>query len=555
MNLVLTALLISIVSFEKDPVSEILQGNWKLVGTLPSVPVGQDSVLVLMETNGEAGDWNVLATGISAFKGTKVKAKKLSTDILELSLHGPVPLECVFKLPQVRVNQVPGAFNLRGKWFPCVLEKSTVKTLDGTKLEQPSPGSDQVEKMIKANTHAEKIQILREIVRQYHASPAVLVASGLLVENFVKDSVEKDLNAIVEIFEKTIQEYPIQLGVESVKIQALSMCKKKWHPEIAAQLLENIKLHIGQNQNSSVQRAILKMESSIYPLVGKPELGQQSEEKLETVERELDAAFDQSSVPFPVENKTLGGFSPKNPAVLELFTGAQCPPCVAAEVAFDALNKSYVQGDLVLLQYHLHIPAPDRLTNAYSETRARYYGINSTPKVFINGEEGLSVGGPKGVGKASFDSLCKSLENYSRKKEQAAIRIELTVLTQGAAISVGVKYQGVSEYRRCLLRLMLVEETVRYPGGNGQRLHHQVVRGSIGDPKGFGLSGTQGQETVRFNIVETRKQIEKYWEDFQTRRPFLDDERPQILEKLRIVAMIQDIESKEIIQAARISIK
>ena len=204
MNLVLTALLISIVSFEKDPVSEILQGNWKLVGTLPSVPVGQDSVLVLMETNGEAGDWNVLATGISAFKGTKVKAKKLSTDILELSLHGPVPLECVFKLPQVRVNQVPGAFNLRGKWFPCVLEKSTVKTLDGTKLEQPSPGSDQVEKMIKANTHAEKIQILREIARQYHASPAVLVASGLLVENFVKDSVEKDLNAIVEIFEKTI---------------------------------------------------------------------------------------------------------------------------------------------------------------------------------------------------------------------------------------------------------------------------------------------------------------------------------------------------------------
>src|SRR5262249_62055129 len=34
-----------------------------------------------------------------------------------------------------------------------------------------------------------------------------------------------------------------------------------------------------------------------------------------------------------------------NRAVLvELFTGAQCPPCVAADLAFDALGKTYQPG-------------------------------------------------------------------------------------------------------------------------------------------------------------------------------------------------------------------
>ena len=52
---------------------------------------------------------------------------------------------------------------------------------------------------------------------------------------------------------------------------------------------------------------------------------------------------------------------------MELFTGAQCPPCVAADVAFDVLEKTYKPADLVLIQYHLHIPGPDPLTNAASE--------------------------------------------------------------------------------------------------------------------------------------------------------------------------------------------
>src|SRR5262249_30169554 len=58
--------------------------------------------------------------------------------------------------------------------------------------------------------------------------------------------------------------------------------------------------------------------------------------------------------------------------LVELFTGAQCPPCVAADLAFDGLQKTYKPTEVVLLQYHLHIPRPDPLTNADTEERAAF---------------------------------------------------------------------------------------------------------------------------------------------------------------------------------------
>ena len=55
---------------------------------------------------------------------------------------------------------------------------------------------------------------------------------------------------------------------------------------------------------------------------------------------------------------------------MEIFTGAECPPCVAADVGFDALLKSYKPTEFIGLQHHLHIPGPDPLTNADTVARA-----------------------------------------------------------------------------------------------------------------------------------------------------------------------------------------
>ena len=82
-------------------------------------------------------------------------------------------------------------------------------------------------------------------------------------------------------------------------------------------------------------------------------------------------------MPFkPSEFKGRKGES-KRVALVELFTGAYCPPCVAADIAFDAAMETYKPQDVILLQYHTHIPAPDRLTNADTEdARDKYCDVS-----------------------------------------------------------------------------------------------------------------------------------------------------------------------------------
>src|SRR4029453_194767 len=90
-------------------------------------------------------------------------------------------------------------------------------------------------------------------------------------------------------------------------------------------------------------------------------------------------------------------------AVLGLFTGAQGPPCVAADFAFDGLEKTYKPADVVLIQYHVHIPGPDPMTNPSTEARWKYYleklpdDVGGVPTALFNGQplpEKQRGGGP-----------------------------------------------------------------------------------------------------------------------------------------------------------------
>ena len=94
--------------------------------------------------------------------------------------------------------------------------------------------------------------------------------------------------------------------------------------------------------------------------------------------------------------------------MMELFTGAQCPPCVAADVAFDALLKTYKPTDLVLVQYHMHIPGSDPMTNPDTIARWDYYrkhfpeNIRGVPSSLFNGKPGGGGGGGMTAAEGKF---------------------------------------------------------------------------------------------------------------------------------------------------------
>src|SRR5262249_22800010 len=113
----------------------------------------------------------------------------------------------------------------------------------------------------------------------------------------------------------------------------------------------------------SMQKAVYEALAAALKASGKEDEAKEDEARIDKIDTKI-------------KPESFAGRKAKSDRVVlvELFTGAQCPPCVAADMAFDALGKTFKPSEVVLLQYHLHIPGPDPLTNADTETRARFYG-------------------------------------------------------------------------------------------------------------------------------------------------------------------------------------
>ena len=99
--------------------------------------------------------------------------------------------------------------------------------------------------------------------------------------------------------------------------------------------------------------------------------------------------------------------------LVELFTGAECPPCVAVDLAFDSLGRTYKPTDVVLLQYHAHIPGPDPLVSKDGTARMDFYNKRdedkSTPQIFFNGKADTTGGGAAAAtGAAQVPSLSRN---------------------------------------------------------------------------------------------------------------------------------------------------
>jgi hypothetical protein len=266
---------------------------------------------------------------------------------------------------------------------------------------------------------------------------------------------------------------------------------------------------------------------------------------------DLDQEFLKTAIPFTPEKFAGRKGDSERVVLLELFTGAQCPPCVAADVAFDGLIKTYKPSQVALLQYHLHVPGPDPLTNADSEARMEYYRIEGTPALFLDGKDGPQIGGRKQDAKAHYATLLQALARELETDPEA--KLKLSAERKGDQVDIHV---NVSDLKKpggdVRLRLVLVEEVVRYAGRNGQRLHHHVVRSFPGGTQGLALNEKTAKHDVKLNVAELTKSLKTYLANADKNRKFLDDERPLDLKNLMIVAFIQNDSNKQVLEAAQI---
>jgi len=286
-----------------------------------------------------------------------------------------------------------------------------------------------------------------------------------------------------------------------------------------------------------------------------------TEATLAKLELALDVEYKKAVPPFkPAKYEGRKEKDANRVVVFELFTGAQCPPCVAADVAFDALEKAYEPKDLVLIQYHMHIPGPDPLTNLDSISRWDYYlkkfpeGIRGTPSTLFNGKPDAGGGGGMANAKSKFDQYAKLIDKVLEEKSD--VKLEGAAALIGENLSVNLKVAGLKDPSADLkVRLLLVEEEIRYVGGNQLRFHHQVVRSQFAKADGFSVKDLKdGVLTAKLNLDDVRKDLAKYLESYEKTRPFPNADRPMALKKIKVIALIQDDESKEILQAIQLDV-
>lgn len=240
----------------------------------------------------------------------------------------------------------------------------------------------------------------------------------------------------------------------------------------------------------------------------------------------------------------------------EVFTGAGCPPCVAADLAFDAALERYTRKDLAVIMYHLHIPVPDPLTNKSTVERAKYYSVNGVPTAAIEGVPTVG-GGAKSNTKPVYDRIRGTIDKALETAAGATLQLDAT--PGSGIVKVKATPSGLpADGEAVKLQVMLVEEILSYSGENGVRFHPMVVRSIAGDNYGGFIVDRKAPAAVEhvFDLAQITKETQDYIDEYEKNRGtttpgFAFSRKPVSMNpgSLSVVAFLQEEKTKKVLQA------
>jgi hypothetical protein len=504
-----------------------LTGNWKLT----ILDQGEQPTLWLLRLEANAGKWS----GKILSSGEKLPEATLSDLVVgEDRLRFTIDLKGYAlgfdgKLPRDKEGNIRGSMFLgplgKNQVFPVMLEPTQLKSLDDTYEANK-------ETVVKGGSDLRFFNAAFELLSEAGAKKA----KPEEVRGWA-DKAYRAADAYGPRWQRHIatQIAGVLLGSDSFTDVALNYARR------AERLLD-------AKAPTAEQLRVLGTLTAALKKTKQTDEAREVEARLEKVDVTLKPA------------KYAGRKAKSDRAVLvELFTGAQCPPCVAADVAFDTLGKTYQPGEVILLQYHEHIPGPDALTNRDTESRLEYYqrDVEGTPTVLFNGR-GLAEasGGPLEAAADLYSQYRQAAEQLLEKP--AGAKVTAVAVRKGDKIDVSAEVSDVDRPDDALrLRLVLVEDEVRYAGGNLLRVHHHVVRGFPGGTEGTAVKGKSAKQAVTVDLEEVRKGLTRYLDEHakKSELPLPNAGRPMDLKNLKVVAFVQNDRTHEVLQAVQVDVR
>ncbi|MEO1995396.1 MAG: hypothetical protein ABGZ17_08985 [Planctomycetaceae bacterium] len=242
-------------------------------------------------------------------------------------------------------------------------------------------------------------------------------------------------------------------------------------------------------------------------------------------------------------------------ALCELFTGAMCPPCVAADIATGGLETNFARSDVIVVRYHQHIPGPDPLVNADAEARFDYYvgdGQASTPALCLNGQR-VQVGGFLEHARNVYQGLCGVLEPVLKRATD--IKIAAEAVGQAGQLHLTVQVSGRKSYADTLrLRLLLTEDGIHFQARNGIRVHDMLVRSMPAGVMGVGVKAGKLGFEGDLDLAVLKQELTDYLNAFEKGREYKFEQKPLDLKRLRLVAFVQDDSTRAVLQATVVEV-
>jgi pyruvate/2-oxoglutarate dehydrogenase complex dihydrolipoamide acyltransferase (E2) component len=293
-------------------------------------------------------------------------------------------------------------------------------------------------------------------------------------------------------------------------------------------------------------------------------------------------------------------------ALLTLFTGSACSPCVAADLALDAILRSYPRTEVVGLAFDQHIPEPDPLANPDSVAVAARFGDQFTPTYALDGQMLPPGGGPRIDAEQIYKGLVKSLDSDIARPSGVQLQLTATLDADGhVSAQAHVRLPEEQELKQEIatlpvppppakpgdkpadkaahpapavpapaavpappaapalqLNFALVEDDIRYSGENGIRFHPMVVR-ALAKPAGEGFPlkpDASATFDTAFDPAAISRQLSSYLDSYERHNDrfenthFLSKDTSMNPANLRVVAWVENTADHRILQAAFVSL-
>ena len=526
-------------------------GRWTVTVLSP----GADLTLLLVEVVEKASGpkATLLSAGVPALEDAKVEAVRDEDEGLRITVRKD-SLEVTFVAHPPRGEAKPktmlGYGGRLGQWDFARWERTDQKEIDRTQARVEKPEVQHLDKALKIINPKDKIAALQEFLSKHPADVLAFFGRIELITVLIAEGApETEVRQQADKVFAFAAEYGPPMKLRAFSDLARRVLASGQLPQVALDFARQAEKTLSPSASEAEQVPVLKILARALRKAGKAAEAGEVTTRIAQLDDALDKIYLKEAIPFRPERFAGREGSGNRVVLVELFTGVQCPPCVAADVAFDALLKSYTPQDVVFLQYHMHIPGPDPLTNPDNEKRAGFYGLKGTPTIYVNGKEGPPVGGLKADGKNAYENLVDALKEPLQTKSPAALKV--AARRDGDNIDIIAEVSKLEKQdEEVRLRLVLVEEMVRFPGRNGQRLHHHVVRGFLGGLDGWPLKEAGTTQKVRVSLKDLAGSLRSYLGS----KRFDEDDQPLELKNLKVVALIQDSKSKAVLQAAQVDL-